>query len=346
MMFMLPEIQRDVELARHSTMRLGGKARYLSQAKTEFEVKRLADWAKQRDLPVIMIGEGSNIIWKDSGFGGLIIVNRIVGKKIIDENEESATIHVGAGERWDEVVAWTVKRGWSGLEFLSLIPGCAGAAPVQNIGAYSGELSNCFVELEAYDTVSRKFVTIIKKDCRFGYRTSRFKTSDSHRFLITSLTLKLSKSVPKPPFYESLENYLAEHKIKEFTPGIIREAVMAIRPAKLPDPARVANNGSFFTNPIVDQKTFEQIKSRYPGIKSWPHDNRVKLSAAWLVERAGFKDIHDKQTGMATWPNQCLVLVNEHAKNTDDLLDFKHKIVSKVYELFGIVLEQEPELLP
>jgi UDP-N-acetylmuramate dehydrogenase len=343
---MLPEIHNNVSLAKHSTMRLGGRAKHLAEAHNESAIKQLADWAKSRDLPIIMIGEGSNIVWQDKDFEGLVIVNRIPRKKIIKEDSKSATIEIGSGEYWDEVVAWTVKNKWSGLEFLSLIPGYAGAAPVQNIGAYGGELSNVFIELEAYDTHTGKFVKIKKKDCGFGYRTSRFKTTDKHRFLITSLKLKLSKSNPKPPFYESLQAYFTEHKIKEFTPLAIREAVMSIRPAKLPDPSRVANNGSFFTNPIITNTEFQKLFSKSIDIKYWQHGNKIKLSAAWLVEQAGFKDFHDKETGMGTWPNQCLVLVNENAKNSDDLLAFKTKIVKAVHDKFGIILEQEPELLP
>lgn len=343
---MLPEIHHNASLSRHSTMRLGGHAKHLAEAKTENEVKLLADWAKKQGLPIIMIGEGSNIVWQDKDFDGLVIVNRIPGKKILKQDSKSAAIEIGSGEYWDEVVAWTVKNNWSGLEFLSLIPGYAGAAPVQNIGAYGGELSNVFVELEAYDTHISKFVKIAKKDCRFGYRTSRFKTTDKHRFLITSLVLKLSKTPPKPPFYEALEKYFSLHKIKDYTPLAIREAVMSIRPAKLPDPSRVANNGSFFTNPIISKVEFQKLFAEFIDIKYWPHGNKVKLSAAWLVEQAGFKDFHDEQTGMGTWPNQCLVLVNESARSSDDLLTFKNKIIKAVHDKFGIILEQEPELLP
>lgn len=343
---MLPEIHDNVSLADHSTMRLGGHAKQLAKVRTEAEVKQLVDWAKHQNLPIIMIGEGSNIVWQDEDFDGLIIVNRIPGKKLLKEDAKSVTVEISSGEYWDEVVAWTVKRGWSGLEFLSLIPGYAGAAPVQNIGAYGGELSNVFVELEAYDTRKREFVKLKKKDCRFGYRTSRFKTTDKRRFLITSLKLKLSKSNPKPPFYEALQDYFTEHKIKHFTPLTIREAVMSIRPIKLPDPSNVANNGSFFINPIISKAEFQKLFAKFLDLKYWPHGNKVKLSAAWLVEQAGFKDYHDKVTGMGTWPNQCLVLVNENAKSSDDLIVFKNKIVKAVHDKFGIILEQEPELLP
>lgn len=339
-------IQENVDLKQYSTMRLGGKARYLAEANSEDDVKKLADWVKNKSLSIITIGQGSNVVWRDEGFDGLIIVNKITGRKVLDDNNNSTQIEFGAGENWDAAVAWTVDKNLSGLEFLSLIPGMVGGAPVQNIGAYGAELAEVFVSLRAYDTVIQDFVTLEKRVCGFSYRSSCFKTIDKHRYIITSVILNLSKSAPKPPFYEALEKYFAEHKINDYSPQSIRRTVIAIRNSKLPNPAKVANNGSFFTNPIIDKGQFEKLKEKYPDIKGWPTNDKVKIAAGWLVEKAGFKDIHDQETGMATWPSQALVLVNEHAKNTSDLLVFKQKILAKVHEMFGIVLEQEPELLP
>ena len=155
------------------------------------------------------------------------------------------------------------------------------------------------------------------------------------------------KTNPIPPFYPSLQAYLDQHQITDFPPKTIRDAVIAIRTAKLPDPAMVANNGSFFANPIIDQGQLSALLDKYPGLVYWPQEGGgIKLSAAWLVEQAGFKDYHDKETGMGTWPTQALVLVNEHAKSTSDLLKFKQKIIDSVQDTFGVQLEQEPELLP
>jgi UDP-N-acetylmuramate dehydrogenase len=201
--------------------------------------------------------------------------------------------------------------------------------------------------VSAYDRQEGDFVSIAPGDCDFGYRTSRFKTADRGRYMITDVVLKLKKASPVPPFYEVLQNYFDEHGITEYTPATVRRAVIAIRSAKLPDPAVVANNGSFFTNPIIDSARFEELKARYPQIKSWPaKDGRVKVAAGWLVEQAGFRGYRDPETGMATSEKQALVLINEHAKSTADLLKFKAKIVSKVEDMFGISLVQEPELLP
>lgn len=339
-------VVENVSLRDHSAMRLGGKARFFGEAYSEGDLKKLIAWAKKQNLPIIVIGEGSNIVWRDEGFEGLLIVNRITGKEVVKQDENTATVRLGAGEKWDEVVEWTVKKNLSGIEFLSAIPGRAGGAPVQNIGAYGGEIAQTLVELSALDTRTGEFVTIKNKLCGFSYRTSRFKTTDRGRFIITSITLKLSKAPPAPPFYESLEKYLSDNKITDYTPRAIREAVIAIRAVKLPSPAKVANNGSFFTNPIISKSEFEKLQKKYPDIKGWPQNDKVKVAAGWLVEKAGFKGVHDKQTGMATWPESALVVINKHAKNTADLLTFKQKIQSKVHQMFGIVLEQEPELLP
>jgi UDP-N-acetylmuramate dehydrogenase len=340
-------IKENVNLANYSTMRLGGSAKWLAQANSENDIVELLNWAKIHNTPYIMIGQGSNIVWKDEGFPGLVIVNKILGREILKKDEDGLTLRIGAGEVWDDIVAWTVEKGYSGIEFLSRIPGTVGAAPVQNIGAYGSELSETLIEVEAYDTQTQAFEGILKQGCDFGYRSSRFKKADKGRFMITAIVLKLNKRQPTPPFYESLESYFKDHGIKSYTPAVIREAVTAIRKIKLPDPSVVNNNGSFFTNPIIDKTKFDRLLANYPDIKGWPHDNQVKLSAGWLVEKAGFsKDMHDDRTGIATWKGSALVVVNERARHTADLLTFKQKIVGKVKEMFGVTLEQEPELLP
>lgn len=340
-------IQQNVSLANHSTMRLGGIAAYLTEVTSRREVEEAVAWAEEHQLPLMMIGDGSNIIWKDEGFNGLIVVNKIKRYEELQEDDENYYVTIGAGENWDQAVQRTVDKGASGIEFLSLIPGTAGATPVQNVGAYGQEIANVLVSVEAYDTSTKQFLNIPAVECGFGYRTSRFKTTDRGRFLITAITLHLSLTTPQPPFYQALERYFAEHPSSTYTPQVIREAVIAIRQSKLPDPAIVANNGSFFANPLIDEGTFAQLQADYPAIPHWPTaDGRIKIPAAWLLEQAGFKDVHDTETGMGTWPQQPLVLVNEHAQTTAQLVTFKQKIITTVQQKFEITLEQEPELLP
>jgi UDP-N-acetylmuramate dehydrogenase len=341
------KIQENVSLAQYSTMRLGGTARYAVEIKQIGDIPEAYGWAHNQNLPVIMIGRGSNVIWRDEGFSGLLLINRIMGREVLAEDSHAATVKLWSGENWDKCVEWTVDKKLSGLEYMSLIPGTVGAAPVQNVGAYGGELAYTLLELEAFDTRFNAFVKLQNHECNFAYRSSRFKTSDRGRFFITSITLTLRKTNPAPPFYESLQAYLDEHGIDKFTPKKVREAVIDIRRQKLPDPEKVANNGSFFTNPIIESAKFTELQALYPDIKGWQiKDGHIKIAAGWLVEKAGFKGVHDEQTGMATWQNQALVLVNEHARRTADLMAFRQKIIDKVQQMFGIKLEQEPEFLP
>jgi UDP-N-acetylmuramate dehydrogenase len=338
----------DISLRQYSTMRLGGNASYLTEVHDRNDLTEALSWAEQHQLPVIMIGGGSNIVWRDEGCRGLVIVNKIMRYEVFDEDGANYYVTIGAGENWDSAVARMVEADLSGTEALSLIPGLTGATPIQNVGAYGQEIADTLVTVEAYDSVTRSFVNIPGIDCAFGYRTSRFKTTDKGRFYISSVTLHLMRGNPEPPFYASLQNYLTEHQITNFTPHTIRDAVIDIRSHKLPDPSRVANTGSFFENPIVDKATVTQLSSVYENLPSWQMENSdsFKLSAAWLIEQAGFKNFHDSQTGMATWPNNPLVFVNEHAQTTADLMKFKQKVIAAVQAKFGITLEQEPELLP
>lgn len=340
-------IQEHVSLRQHSTMRLGGEARYLAEITNREELNQALDWATDHGVSVLMIGDGSNIVWRDEGYDGLILVNKIKQFEHTAEGEYDHFVTIGAGENWDSVVGRCVELGLSGIEALSLIPGTAGATPVQNVGAYGQEIANTLVSVEAYDTQAGQFVTIPNTDCDFGYRTSRFKTRDHGRFCIISINLHLSTAPPQPPFYGQLQRYLDEHGHGQYTCQIIRDAVIDIRSHKLPDPAVVANNGSFFANPIISKDAFQVLVEQHPDVPHWEtRDGTVKLAAAWLIEHVGFKDAHDPETGMATWPTQPLVLVNEQATSTAQLLAFRQKIVNAVQQTFGITLTQEPELLP
>ena len=340
-------IQEKVSLADHSTMGLGGLANYLTTVSTNMELLDALSWAQTHQLPIIMIGSGSNIVWKDEGFPGLVIGNNIQRYETFNEDDENIYVTAGAGEHWDTVVQRTAQAGLTGIEALSLIPGTTGATPVQNVGAYGQEISQVLTTIEAFDTQQSDFVTIRGDDCGFGYRTSRFKTYDRGRFYITAITMHLRRADPEPPYYSRVKSYFDENGVTDVTPQALREAVIDIRQSRLPDPATVKNNGSFFANPVIPNDDLVRIHAGYPDMPAWTQeDGKAKIPAAWLIEQAGFKDFHDPQTGMATWPAQSLVLVNEKAKSTADLLNFKKQIVDAVNTKFGITLVQEPELLP
>jgi len=327
-------------------MGLGGRARYLAAVESRQDLIEALNFASLNKLRTLMIGGGSNIIWRDEGFNGLVLVCKIRGFEIESENDNGADILIGGGEDWDLVVDRIVSLGLSGIECLSLVPGTAGATPVQNVGAYGQEIAETLISLEAYDAKSKNFQTMNNGDCHFSYRSSIFK-KEPGRYFILSIRLHLSKSRIKPPLYKALDDYLKTKDISDLSPKNIRRAVIDIRQSKLPDPKKVRNCGSFFKNPIVSETVLSALETKHHDIPHWRlSGERVKISAAWLIDQAGFKDYRDETSGMATWKGQPLILVNENAKSLSDLVKFRDRIIKTVSSKFDIELEQEPELLP
>lgn len=339
------QFTENVSLKNFSTMRLGGTAKFMIDITSATQIPEALAFAEEKSLPVIMIGGGSNIVWKDAGFSGLVMVNKIPGYDVQHQGEQSF-LTIGAGEPWDSVVARSVLEELSGIEELSLIPGTTGATPIQNVGAYGREIADVLVCVQAYDKVEKKTVVIPKTDCGFAYRDSRFKSADRGRFFITSVTLALTKNKPMPPYYASVEEYLRTNNITHPSVAQIREAVIYIRSSKLPDPREVANCGSFFGNPIIESSQLYEVQEKFPSIKYWlTEDGKAKVSAAWMIEQLGFKGYHEPNTGMSVWDKQALVLVNDNAPNTASLVAFRDAIVKAVRDRYGITLVQEPELI-
>ncbi len=341
------QIQKNVSLASFSTMRLGGKAAFLVEISSEEELLEAIKYSKEYKLPTHVIGSGSNSVFSAKGYNGLVIVNAVDG---IEETvgEDGLLLSVGAGVNWDRLVEYTVEKGYSDIALLSLIPGTTGAAPVQNIGAYGQQVSDSVISVRAYDSKSGDFVTLSKDECMFSYRHSRFNTVDKSRFIITSVKMRFSRRSESAPFYADVATYFEVHNINQesVSPANLREAVSTVRVIKLPDPSTVANCGSFFKNPVVSADVFNQLQANFPELKSHQTDDgNLKLYGAQLIDLCGLKDFHDSSTGMATWKNQALVLINESAKSTDDLISFKEKVVQAVEEKFGITLIQEPEFI-
>ncbi len=344
---MLEGLKENISLKDYSTMRLGGNARYLCEVEDYRDIAKIAEFAVANNLPIKMIGSGSNIIWSDNGFPGVVIVNKIAGYDVQDQGEQQFIV-VGAGENWDWAVERSVEAGMSGIEQLSLIPGTAGATPVQNVGAYGREIADVLVCVQAYDLTNKQMVVIPKSNCGFSYRNSRFKAEDKDRFLITSITLSLTKNKPMPPFYNSVTAYLDKNEIPhgQVTSQILRQAVIDIRKEKLPDPKEIANCGSFFHNPIISMMDLVPIREKYPSIIYWPvGEDEAKVSAGWLLEQLGLKGYHEPNTGIAVWDKQALVFVNEKATQTAQLIAFRDAVMKSVKDKFNIDLVQEPELV-
>jgi UDP-N-acetylmuramate dehydrogenase len=356
-------LKQNLSLADYSTMRIGGPAKYLLEVTDNDQLPEAVRWAAEHQLPVLVIGDGANIVFKDGGFPGLVIVMKTQGIKIIEENEGSATIRAAAGEQWDDLVAFSVDRDLSGIEALTAVPGTVGGAPVQNIGCYGQELSDTFVELEAYDTKTQGFVKMDKEACDFRYRDSIFKSthpgSQKDRYVIISVTLRLSrKPTLRKPLYESLQRFMDSKGIDDISPDSIRDALLEWRSIYLPDPSVIPSNGSFFRNPVIPESRFQELRHEYPEIKGWPLDDSkphhrnygsqaepmVKLAAAWLVDKAtegvvlnSRLRLHDKQK---------IVVTNPGGATFAELDDFIQEITRLVETKFGVTLSPEPELLP
>lgn len=334
-------IQTNIPLKDFTTMRLGGPAKLLADARTPSDVRDLCLDAKQKNLPVFTIGGGSNLIGRDEGYDGLVIHIAIPGFEVIEDTAYTTTIKVGAGENWDGVVARTVTMSLTGVEAMSAIPGTAGAAPVQNVGAYGQEIAETLVSLEAYDKHTDTFVVISNEQCEFSYRHSIFRGERSGRYIILSITLRLSKSLPAPPFYETLQTYLTDNAITVYTHQTIRDAVIAVRAEKLPDPRVVANSGSFFKNSIIESWQANPLRQKFPDIKLFEMaDGRVKVPSGWLIEKAGLKGV--QLGGIRVYDKNALVLVNNSATQYKELADAREHITSTIYSTFGVLIEQEP----
>lgn len=337
------EVREHERLAPLSTFRTGGTARYFTEARARGELPEAFEKARELGVRAHVLGGGSNTIFRDGELDLLVCKMEIPGFKIIHENAETALARVAAGENWDAVVERTVSLGLSGIEALSAIPGTAGAAPVQNIGAYGQEVGSAIEEIEAYDREASRFVALRREDCGFGYRKSIFNSSAKGRFAVVSTLLKLSKRTPSVPDYPSVRAYFAKRKNGRPTLQEIRDAIRAIRASKLPDPSVIPNAGSFFKNPIVSTERAAELAALHPGMPSFPAEGGAKIPAGWLIEQAGLKRASFGPVG--TYENNALVLVNRGGATTDDVFAARDEIKKMVLEKFGIELEQEPEVV-
>lgn len=331
----------NIPLKNFTTIKLGGPARFITEARTPEEVAEVYHSAKSQSLPVFVLGGGSNVVARDEGYPGIVLRIRIPGFKVVADDLNSTTVKIGAGENWDETVKRTVDMHLSGIECLSAVPGTVGAAPVQNIGAYGQEIADTLQLLTAYDSQTDSFVALNSSECGLSYRNSIFRGEQKGRYVITSITIKLSKTQPQPPFYDSLQHYFDEHNIHTFTQETVRTAVTEIRTSKLPDPKLLPNAGSFFKNAIVEDWQLPDLKRISPNIPIYEMgDGRFKLSTGWLIEQVGLKGklLH----GMRVHDKNALVLINESASSYHDLALARDEIVSAVRDKFRVQIEQEP----
>jgi UDP-N-acetylmuramate dehydrogenase len=295
-------------------------------------------------LPILILGGGSNILPMDH-FEGTVIHNEIVGISIIEENDSSILIEVGAGMNWHELVMYCVNKNWGGLENLALIPGTVGAAPMQNIGAYGIEAKDSIQTVHFYRISTKNFQSISNEDAQFGYRTSIFKTQLKNDCLITSVVFKLSKNHhPLHLSYGSIGEVLQNKNISNPSIADVAQAVIEIRQSKLPDPTKIGNAGSFFKNPLIAKSTAEEIKKNFPEISVFEVDHQTsKISAASLIEGCGWKGKIIGNTG--TYKNHSLVLVNHGNATGAEIIQLSKDIQASVFSKYGVEIEPEVNII-
>jgi UDP-N-acetylmuramate dehydrogenase len=332
-------IHQNISLKSYNTFQLDVNANYLAEIVWPENLIDVFENQSFAPLPKLVLGGGSNVLFRGHQRKAVLLM-RIDGIEVVREDAHHAYVKVGAGVVWHQLVLWSLDQGLSGLENLSLIPGTVGAAPMQNIGAYGVEQKELFYELEAFEISSKQFIKFKKEDCQFGYRHSIFKSKLKDKFIITSVTYKLSKRPIFNTSYGAIKSTLEDMGVETLTTKDISNAVIHIRSAKLPDPAVIGNAGSFFKNPVIEEVHYEALKAAYDDIPSYPISSGwIKVPAAWLIEQTGWKGkksghigVHDKQP---------LVLVNFGDGNGNDLFKLSELIQSSVQKKFGVALQRE-----
>ncbi|MFM2134754.1 MAG: UDP-N-acetylenolpyruvoylglucosamine reductase [Bacteroidota bacterium] len=339
----MPEPVTHASLKGYNTFGLDVYADRFVPIATLEEAREVLQDERFRQLPRLVLGGGSNILFTRD-FHGLVVLNLISGISVIREDDTHVFVRAGAGENWHHFVRHTVEHGWGGLENLSLIPGTVGAAPIQNIGAYGVEIKDTFNELEALDLSDGSTRTFSAADCAFGYRDSIFKGAEKGRYLITHVTFRLAKKPVINTRYGAIEQELKEMGVAN--PGIreVSEAVIRIRRSKLPDPAMIGNAGSFFKNPEVPEAVYHSLKASYPDLPGYnAGPGRIKLAAGYLIEKCGWKGKVVGHVGMHE--KQALVLVNHGGATGSELIEHARRVQTSVVDTFGVELEMEVNIL-
>ncbi len=375
------KMEEYVDIKNYSTLKVGGQFRYFTRITSVSDLPLIYaiayDDGKYKDLPIIILGGGSNILFSDGIINVIALKVEMKGFEILNNTSEFIDIKVGAGENWDQIVEKTVEMNLSGLECLSAIPGTVGASPVQNIGAYGSEVKDTILEVEVYDLKNNIISILTNADCHFSYRDSIFKNEAKGKYLITRVTYRLQKQnhkqVPSRVSHSGLSNvnesnlahategtvcdfasralsypgvvkYFVDKKIQNPTIKEIRQAIIDIRRDKLPNPSEIPNVGSFFKNPIVSNDRASSVKLLYPEAKFFSvDDSHIKIPAGWLIEKAGLKG---KSFGkVAVYDKNALVLVNNGNATHEDIIKARNDVIDIVKVKFGITLEQEPEIV-
>ena len=342
------QVEENVPLAPLTTIGIGGPARFFYRAGNVDEVLEALEWARQRDQPVFFLGGGSNLLISDDGFPGLVIHLDLRGITVASETAGYVMVKVAAGEPWDRFVKFAVRREWAGIECLSGIPGSTGATPIQNVGAYGQDVSETVARVEALDRTTRRVNWLTNEECRFGYRSSLFKNIERERYVVLSVTFRLRVGGQAAVKYPELKKYIDERGISLDDLAGVREAVIAIRKRKgmvldKRDPD-TRSDGSFFMNPVLTADQYAAFAARAAEAPHFPYGDDVKLSAAWLIEHAGFqKGFTHGNVGLST--KHTLAIVNRGRGTAAEVVELVRMIQEKVREQFGVELHPEPNFI-
>ncbi|WP_185849456.1 UDP-N-acetylmuramate dehydrogenase [Blattabacterium cuenoti] len=335
-------IKKDFSLKKFNTFGINVYARYFVEVKSIEEIKKIFD--RYPSISKLFLGNGSNILFLKNYYPGLIIKMGIKGKKVIQENNYQVIVKACAGENWDEFVNWTIKKGFSGLENLSFIPGTVGAAPIQNIGAYGAEVKDTLMKVQAYEIDNRKIREFTREECQLKYRYSFFKHS-GNKFMILSVFFLLKKKYKElNTSYVEIQKELENMNIKMPTINNLSQAIFNIRHRKLPNPKKIGNAGSFFINPIVGILDFKKLKYQHPAIIGYNISNhKVKLSANSLIENIKWKEKKIGNVGM--YEKKPIILVNYGKATGMEIYSFSEKIMKNIKKKFGIPLSREVNVI-
>lgn len=337
-------IHQNISLKPYNTFGIDVQAKHFSIFSSVDELEGLLSNSKfKKPDNRLILGGGSNILFTKD-FDGIVLKNELRGIELIREDNEYYYVRAWAGENWHVFVTHCIEHNYAGLENLSLIPGCVGAAPMQNIGAYGVEIKESFDFLQAYHINDKKIVTFSLNDCEFGYRESIFKRKYKDQFIILNVTFMLRKHPVFNISYGAVEQELEKMGVKKLSIDAISQAVINIRRSKLPDPAEIGNAGSFFKNPQIPNSQFRELQKLFPGIVGYPiNDQQTKLAAGWLIEQCGWKGFRGGDAGVHI--KQALVLVNYDDAKGQEIYRLSEKISESVHKKFGIMLEREVNVI-
>ena len=326
---------KNYSLKNYNSFRVNHKANFFLKIENDKSLIDFLSDKKFKNEKKLIIGGGSNILFTKD-YEGVILYSCIKGIHILEENDNHIKLKVGSGENWDDFVKFCVNKNWYGIENLSLIPGSVGAAPIQNIGAYGVEIKDYIYDVNGIDLKNNLKKTYTNKSCDFEYRDSIFKRELKNNFFVTEVTFILNKNKKFTLDYSELKNINGQN----LTIQNVRDKIIEIRNSKLPDPKLLANAGSFFKNPIINIKIATKIKEKYNDFKYYQiNESMVKISAAWLIEKSGWKGHKEKNIGV--YNKHALVLVNYSSENGKDIKILSKKIKESVLEKFNVTLEKE-----